>query len=157
VRTTSAAIADRAAVSRATFYAQFENVDACLVDAHRMAAECVLDLASATCRELRRGHHDGSMPDATGAEAIPVVVEAILDLLNAEPTVAKLLGAELAAGVPAIGVARDRLASELAGITVAGIHPALIGGAFALVSERIDLGDPARVRELGPQLSEILR
>jgi hypothetical protein len=42
-------------------------------------------------------------------------------------------------------------------MTVAGIHPALIGGAFALVSERIDLGDPARVRELGPQLSEILR
>jgi AcrR family transcriptional regulator len=147
-RTTSAAIADRAGVSRTTFYTQFEDVDACLVDAHQMAAECVIQLASAACADTPH--------TPTSAEAIAAAVEGILAFLESEPSVAKLLGAEAAAGVSAIAVARDALASELAGMVTGGIQPTLIGGAVALVSERIDTGDPVMLSELGPQLSELL-
>jgi AcrR family transcriptional regulator len=155
-RTTSAAISDRAGVSRSTFYAQFENVDACLVDAHQMAAECVLDLVMATCRAGTRRQDGGYAASSAGAGAIPVAVEAILDFLSCELSLAKLLGAEAAAGVPQIAVARDALASQLAAMVAGDIHPALIDGAVALASERIDVSDPAKLRELGPQLSQIL-
>jgi hypothetical protein len=108
-----------------------------------MAAECVLELATTSC-------------PGEDAGALPAAVEGILQFLTREPAVAKLLGAEAAAGVPAIAAARDRLTATLGGMAPGGIRPTLIGGAVALVSERIDAGDPAKLRELGPQLSQLL-
>jgi AcrR family transcriptional regulator len=152
-RTTSAAVADRAGVSRGTFYAQFENVDACLLDAHRVAAGCVLEVAAGACRELRRG--SGGAAGAV-AEAVPAAVEAILEFLGGEPGLAKLLGAEAAAGVGTIAAARDNLAMELARMAPGGLHPILVSGAVALVAQHLDAGDSASFRELGPQLAQLL-
>jgi AcrR family transcriptional regulator len=154
-RTTSAAVADRAGVSRGTFYAQFENVDACLLDAHRVAAGCVLEVAAGACRELRRGS-GGAAGSVAEAEAVPAAVEAILEFLGGEPGLAKLLGAEAAAGVGTIAAARDNLAMELARMAPGGLHPILVSGAVALVSQHLDAGDSASFRELGPQLAQLL-
>jgi AcrR family transcriptional regulator len=155
-RTTSAAIADRARVSRSTFYAQFEDVEDCLVAAHQMAVECVLELATTSCPGEDGGRDPTAPADEGHAVALPAAVEGILEFLTREPAFAKLLGAEVAAGVPAIAAARDRLTATLAGMAPGEIRPTLIGGAVALVAERIDAGDPARLRELGPQLSQLL-
>jgi AcrR family transcriptional regulator len=154
-RTTSSAIAARAGVSLSTFYAQFEDVEDALVAAHQMAAECVIELAKTGCPDGDGG--SGPPASADGAAgALPAAVDGILQFLTREPAVAKLLGAEAAAGVPAIAAARDRLTATLGGIAPGEIRPTLIGGAVALVSERIDAGDPAKLRELGPQLSQLL-
>jgi AcrR family transcriptional regulator len=156
--TTSADIADRAGVSRTTFYEQFENVEACLIAAHETVADGIVDIVS-ECTEA------GDDTAKVGA-----AIEGALQFLASEPSMAKLLGAEVVAGVPAISAARDRLADRLAGMLrggraapgvaggdrVGSIDSRLVAGALAVVAERIDSGDAGRLPELGSELTELI-
>jgi TetR/AcrR family transcriptional regulator len=156
-RTTSAEIAKRAGVSRSTFYQQFPNVEACLLAAHETAAASVLEVISA-CRE---GEDAGERLDRAIGDA--------LDFLSREPSLAKLLGTEVSAGVPAIATARDQLVDRLteklragraargvAGDAESGVECRLVGGAVAIVAEAIDAGEAERLPELSAELSRLL-
>jgi AcrR family transcriptional regulator len=154
--TKSSGIASRAHVSRTTFYEHFENVDACLLAAYEMAAECLIDVVRSACQSGR------------GFDPVSRAVEDALDFLAAEPALASLLGAEAHAGIRSIGSARDRLLGRLAALLAAAHVPRagprpgeeaatdparlLIEGAFA----SIEGTQPERVRGLAPELAELL-
>ncbi len=156
-KTTSARIADRAGVSHSTFYQQFPNVQCCLLAAHKTAAGCVLEVVS-------------SCPGAIDPdERLDRAIEDTLDLLSGDPSLAKLLGAEIAAGVPAIAKSRDllvdrlaeklrtgRMARGVADDTTSGIDCRLVGGAVAIVAEAIDAGEAERLPELSAELGRLL-
>lgn len=123
----------RAGVSRATLYEHFEGLQDLLLAAYEMTAECIVDLASPACE-------------------VTTLAE-ILEFLAEEPALAHLLGPEVAAGVPAIAAARERLIERLADM---GAERHCVEGALALVSERVAAGDAARLPELAPQLAELI-
>ncbi len=157
-RTRSADIAERAGVSRSTFYSQFENVEACLLAAYEMAADCIVDLVSSSCVQA-----------SDPAGRLGVAVDAVLEFLAEDPATIRLLGSEAPAGVPAIAAARetfvDRLAEMLRGVRLPEgsrtggppeIDRSLVGGALALVSEVAAVDGAERLPELAPELAELL-
>ena len=152
-RTGSADIAERAGVSRSTFYSQFENVEACLLAAYEMAADCIVDLVSGSCDHTR---------DPAGR--LGIAVDAALGFLAEDPTTVRLLGSEAPAGVPAIAAARETFLGRLAELlraarapdgSLAGgppeIERSLVGGALALVSEVAALDGAERLPAACPR------
>lgn len=142
-RTRVADIAARAAVSRGTFYEQFEDLPGCLLAAHEMVAECICDLADSACA----GEEPWEVRKRTA-------LGEVLRFLAEEPALAHLLSAEVAVGVPAIASARGRLIERLAEM---GGQRRSLEGALALVSERVSAGDTANLPQLAPQLAELIR
>ena len=156
-KTTSHRIADCAGVSHSTFYEQFANVDCCLLAAHETAAACLVEVVS-SCRA------------SEGAgERLDRAVEDVLDFLAREPSLAKLLGAEISAGVPAVATSRDllvrglaeklrtgRAARGVAGDAASGIECRLVEGAVAIVAEAIDAREAERLPELSMELGRLL-
>lgn len=102
-RTTSAAIVRHAGVSSETFYANFDNVDECLLAAHQAASECILRLVRDGC-EARGGWQDH----------VRRAVDAALAFLAEEPALAQIAGAPAGASIPAVIAARARLVESLA-------------------------------------------
>lgn len=143
VRMRVADVAARAGVSRGTFYELFEDLPACLLAAHEMAADCICDLA-------------GLAPRTEGEceVRLRMALEEILRFFAEEPSLAHLLGTEVAAGVPKIAAARERFLDRLAGVGVGRLR---VEGALALVSERLAAGEADRLPELAPQLVELIR
>ncbi|HEX6780622.1 MAG TPA: TetR/AcrR family transcriptional regulator [Solirubrobacterales bacterium] len=158
-RTSSHAIADRAGVSRTTFYRNFADVDSCLLAAHEVAADCLWELASAAFAGA------GEWP-----ERLRAALEAAIDFLLSEPTLACLLGAELPAGVVVAVPARERLLERLAGLLREGrpqsLQPGhepppnaelhLIAAIFVLLGDRVADGDLESLPALTPELTEIV-
>jgi AcrR family transcriptional regulator len=156
-KTTSARIASRAGVSHSTFYQQFPNLECCLLAAHETASGCVLEVVS-NCQEV------------IDADArLDRAIEDALNFLARDPSLAKLLGAEVAAGVPAIARSRDLLVERLAeklrtgrmerGVAddaASGIVGRLVGGAVAIVAEAIDAGEAERLPDLSAELGRLL-
>lgn len=103
LRLTAHAIASRAAVSRTTLYAHFAGVDACVAAAFTAAASDLL----ATCDSACAAHRPPADP-------LRAVIDAISELLAAEPTIAALLGSEASIAVPALAPARRALLDDLA-------------------------------------------
>jgi AcrR family transcriptional regulator len=148
-RLTAARVTELAGVSSRTFYQHFEDLWACLVAAYEAGAGML-------CTEIERAH---------GARA---GVAAALGFLAAEPAVARLLSAEPPPQIAALAGARrdliERLGAmlrgaldDLGGATpLPGLERRLIGAALALVSARAASGDPQRLRDLEPELSELL-
>jgi AcrR family transcriptional regulator len=136
-------VAARAGVSRGTFYEFFEDLPACLLAAHEMVAECVCDLVESAC----------------GAEGewearLRAALEEVLLFLAEEPALAHLLGTELAAGVPVVAAAHERMLDRLA---ATGAERRSLDGAFSLVLERVAKGETADLPELAPQLTQLIR
>jgi AcrR family transcriptional regulator len=142
-RTKASDIAAKAGVSRGTFYEFFDDLPDCLLAAYEMVAECVGDLADSACGG-----------EAEWEARLGAALDETLRFLAEEPTLAHLLGPEVAAGVPAIAVARERLIEKLAR---SGAERRSLEGALALVSERIAAGQVVRLPELAPQLVELIR
>jgi AcrR family transcriptional regulator len=142
-RTRVADIAAQAGVSRGTLYEHFDDLPACLLAAYEMAAECVYDLAASACDAEREW----------GA-CLKTALEEVMGFLAEEPALAHLFGAEVAAGVPAIAAARERLIARLAAM---GVERRSLEGAIALVSVRVSVGETARLPELAPQLAKLIR
>lgn len=156
---TAREISSRAGVSSTSFYQQFDNVDACLLAAHGMVADCVWELASAACAGA------GGWP-----ERLRACVDAVAGFLAAEPFLARLLCADLAAGVPAVSAAREQLLGRLARLLYPGralcpeagallpveleIH--LAGGAIAVAGQAIAAGEVKQLDEMSPELAELL-
>lgn len=124
-----------------------------------MAADCLWELVSAAFAGA------GEWPEQARA-----ALEAAIDFLRSEPTLACLLGAELSAGVVAVVPARERLIECLAGLLREGrrqrpgtaqasppqteLH--LVAATFALLGDRAAAGGLAALPPLVPELTAIL-
>jgi len=152
-------ICRRAGVSSSTFYRHFENLDACLSAAHEAAVECICELIGAGCQESEE------WPDRLRS-----AIDAATAFLLSEPQLARLLCADLAVWVYAVGASRERLLEHLAcrlrsgrELGCGGAEPlspelelCLLGAAFALFGDRIASGELDSLPGLGAELAEIL-
>ncbi len=108
-QTTVSRIAQRAGVSRGTFYALFADRDDCL-------AAVYADLVEAVVEELSRLRLD----ELPWRERIRNGLVAILGLLDAEPALARVCFVECARGGPQLTAAREQAVALLAGALDAG-------------------------------------
>ncbi|HET9162807.1 MAG TPA: TetR/AcrR family transcriptional regulator [Solirubrobacterales bacterium] len=168
-RVTAARVTELAGVSSRTFYQHFEDLWACLLAAYETEAGMLCAEIEVACTaERRRG--SGRITDQTStADVGRAGVGAALGFLAAEPAVARLLSAEPPPQITALAEARRELIERLGamlravvltdpdGVTpLPGLERRLIGAALALVSTRAADGDPRRLRDLEPELSELL-
>jgi AcrR family transcriptional regulator len=146
------AIAARAGVSRSTYYEHFENCDACLLAAFTVTAESLDGAVRVACapRSDERGR-------------VIAAVAAVLAIFGSEPSLLSLFDAGLQAGVPAVGAVRAELIRNLA-TALAGAGPApppssaeyLIGGALAIVSSGLLVGDARPPTAIAAELTGLL-
>lgn len=169
-RLTAARVTELAGVSSRTFYQHFEDLWACLLaayetEARRLCAEIESACAAAGDAEAvnGRGVEDGDNRRARARAGIG----AALAFLAAEPGLALLLCAEPPPQIAPLAAARrdlaERLGTLLRGVLepggatpLPGLERRLVGAAMALVSSRAAAGDPQRLPELEPELSELL-
>ncbi len=157
-RLTAARVTELAGVSSRTFYQHFEDLWACLLAAYETEAALLCARIEDGCNALAEQDRTGRGRSGIGAA---------IDFLASEPTVARLLSAEPPPQIVPLAAARrdlvDRLGTMLRdvlepdGVTpLPGLERRLVGAAMALVSARAATGDPQRLRELEPELSELL-
>jgi len=157
-RLTAARVTELAGVSSRTFYQHFEDLWACLLAAYETEAALL-------CAHLENAC--GAFPEGDRPARARAGIGAAIDFLANEPAVARLLSAEPPPQVTALAAARRDLAKRLGtrlravlepgGATpLPGLERRLIGAAMALVAARAASGDPQRLRELEPELSELL-
>jgi len=157
-KTTVAAIGKRAAVSKSDFYKHFESKEACFYAAYDDAVERVRDCLR-EAREQRRAW-EARVLDA---------LEALLDLLAADPGLSRLLLVEgLRAGRGVYDRYQDALQSfvpylrEGAPAPPDGAPPpaetdeAVVGGVASLLARRALAGELERLPEFLPQIGEFV-
>ena len=156
-RITSADVAACAGVSRSTFYAHFDDLDACLLAAYEMAADCLCDLVTGACEEGRGEEWPARLRTA---------LDESLAFLATEPDLACLLGA----AAPALAAARERLLNRLAWALRGArrLRPQdapplppdterrLLAATLGLIGDRVAAGEAPRLPELAPELVELL-
>ncbi len=165
-RITAARVTELAGVSSRTFYQHFEDLWACLLAAYETEASRLCQEIEGACAALVEQR--GPIVEADRRGRARAGIAAALGFLAAEPDVARLLSAEPPPQIAALSGARrdliERLGAMLrevltdpAGATpLPGLERRLIGAALALVSTRAATGDPQRLRDLEPELSELL-
>lgn len=158
-RLTAARVTELAGVSSRTFYQHFEDLWACLLAAYETEAGFLCEEIKSACAALADGDRRGRA--RTG-------ISTALGFLAREPSVARLLCAEPPPQIAALAAARrdlvDRLGAMLRAVLsdpdgatpLPGLERRLIGAALALVSTRAASGEPQRLRDLEPELSELL-
>jgi AcrR family transcriptional regulator len=165
-RLTAARITELAGVSSRTFYQHFEDLWACLLAAYETDAGRLCQEIEDACAVLveQRGPVAGA--DRRGRACAGIA--AALAFLAADLDVARLLSAEPPPQIAALSGARrdliDRLGAMLRSVLVdpdgatplPGLERRLVGAALALVSTAASAGDPGRLRDLEPELSELL-
>jgi AcrR family transcriptional regulator len=157
-RTTVAAIGKRAAVSKSDFYKHFKSKEACFFAAYDDAVERVRDCLRGACE--RRRSWEARVLDA---------LEALLDLLAADPGLSQLLLVEgLRAGRGVYDRYQDALQSfvpylrEGAPAPPDGAPPpaetdeAVVGGVASLLARRALAGELERLPEFLPQIGEFV-
>jgi AcrR family transcriptional regulator len=156
-RLTAARVTELAAVSSRTFYQHFEDLWACLLAAYESEAAHLCQTIEAACSEVDAADHRGRARAGIAAG---------LGFLAAEPALARLLSAEPPPQIATLATARrdlvDRLGAMLRGVLepggptpLPGLERRLVGAALALVAARGG-GEPRRLLELEPELSELL-
>jgi AcrR family transcriptional regulator len=157
-RITAAHVTELAGVSSRTFYQHFEDLWACLLAAYESEAGLL-------CAEIERASRTLDEDDRSGRAQAGIA--AALEFLASEPAVARLLSAEPPPQIAALAAARrdlvERLGAMLRGVLepgsatpLPGLERRLVGAAMALVAAHAATGDPQRLRQLEPELSEIL-
>lgn len=157
-RITAARVTELAGVSSRTFYQHFEDLWACLLATYENESGLLCQGIEGACTQITGEDRRGRARAGIGAA---------LELLATQPSVARLLSAEPPPQIAALAAARrdlvERLGAMLRSVLepggatpLPGLERRLIGAALALVSSRAASGDPQRLRELEPELSEIL-
>lgn len=155
-RLTATRVTELARVSSRTFYQHFEDLWACLLAAYETEAARL----RAEIEEACAGNDEPGKRARAG-------IGAALSFLASEPAVARLLSAEPPPQIAALAGARRDLAERLGAMLRAaleqggamplpGLERRLIGAAMALVATRAAGGEPQRLRDLEPELSELL-
>jgi AcrR family transcriptional regulator len=167
-RLTAARVTELAGVSSRTFYQHFEDLWACLLAAYETEAAALCSQIEEACTPERRRGLDRIEDQTSTAGAGRAGIAAALGFLAAAPDVARLLSAEPPPQIAALAAARRDLVERLGALLRAaltdpdgatplpGLEHRLIGAALAIVSTRAASGDPQRLRELEPELSELL-
>jgi AcrR family transcriptional regulator len=162
---TAARVTELAGVSSRTFYQHFEDLWACLLAAYETEAGRLCAEIEQAC-PAKRGRGLGRIADQTSTAAAGI--GAAIDFFASQPAVARLLTAEPPPQITALATARrdlvERLGAMLRSVLtdphgatpLPGLERRLIGAALALVSTRAAGGDPRRLHELEPELSELL-
>jgi AcrR family transcriptional regulator len=165
-RVTAARVTELAGVSSRTFYQHFEDLWACLLAAYEAEASQLRQEIEAACAALVEER--GRIAEADRRGRARAGIAAALGFLAAEPDVARLLSAEPPPQIAALTGARRDLIERLGAMLrevltdpdgatpLPGLERRLIGAALALVSTRAASGDPQRLRDLEPELSELL-
>jgi AcrR family transcriptional regulator len=157
-RLTATRVTELAGVSSRTFYQHFEDLWACLLAAYEAEAGLLCSAIEAACSE------------AVGTDRLGRAragIAGALAFLAAEPAVARLLSAEPPPQIVPLASARRELGEQLGTMLRAALQPGaatplpglerrLIGAAMALVASRAASGEPERLGELEPELSELL-
>jgi len=173
---TAARVTELAGVSSRTFYQHFEDLWACLLAAYETEAGRLCEEIEAACE--RSGADRGRGLSRIATQTSTAVIDrrgrakagiaAALGFLAAEPDVARLLSAEPPPQIAALSAARRDLVERLGGMLrsvladpagatpLPGLERRLIGAALAMVSTRAASGDPKRLRDVEPELSELL-
>jgi AcrR family transcriptional regulator len=163
---TAARVTELAGVSSRTFYQHFEDLWACLLAAYENEAGLLCAEIDRAC--VARVEERGPIAAADRRGRANAGIGAALGFLAAAPAVARLLSAEPPPQIAPLAAARreliERLGAMLRGVLtdpsgatpLPGLERRLIGAALALVSTRAASGDPQRLRELEPELSELL-
>lgn len=157
-KTTVAAIGKRAAVSKSDFYKHFESKEACFLAAYDDAVERVRNCLRGACE-----------PPRPWETRVPEALEALLDLLAADPGLSQLLLVEgLRAGRGVYDRYQEALQSfvpylrEGAPAPPDGAPPpeetdeAVIGGVASLLARRALAGELDRLPEFLPQIGEFV-
>lgn len=165
-RLTAARVTELAGVSSRTFYQHFEDLWACLLAAYETEAGRLCQEIESACAVLVEQRGPIAETDRRGRAQTGIA--AALGFLAAEPDVARLLSAEPPPQIAALSAARRDLVERLGGMLrgvltdptgatpLPGLERRLIGAALAMVSTRTADGDPQRLRDLEPELSELL-
>jgi len=165
-RLTAARVTELAGVSSRTFYQHFEDLWACLLAAYETEAGHLCQEIESACAALVEERGPVAEADRRGRGRAGV--SAGLGFLATEPDIARLLSAEPPPQIAPLAAARrdliDRLGAMLRAVLtdpdgatpLPGLERRLIGAALALVSTRAASGDPRRLRDLEPELGELL-
>jgi AcrR family transcriptional regulator len=165
-RLTAARVTELASVSSRTFYQHFEDLWACLLAAYETEASHLCEEIEAACATLVEER--GPIAEADRRGRGHAGIAAGLGFLVAKPNVARLLSAEPPPQIASLATARrdliERLGAMLRGVLVdprgatplPGLERRLVGAALALVSSRAASGDPQPLRDLQPELIELL-
>lgn len=165
-RLTAARVTELAGVSSRTFYQHFEDLWACLLAAYETEAGHLCEEIEAACAALVEERGPIAEADRRGRGRAGIA--AGLGFLAAKPDVARLLSAEPPPQIAALAGARrdlvERLGAMLRTVLVdphgatplPGLERRLIGAALAMIATRATSGNPQRLRDLGPELSELL-
>lgn len=169
-RVTATRVTELARVSSRTFYQHFEDLWACLLAAYETEAAHLRTEIESACNRVREEHDGGSggaQETESGRARARAGIDAALSFLAAEPAVARLLCAEPPPQITALATARRELAEGLAEMLrdaladadptpLPGLEHRLIGAAMALVATRAAGNDEFRLRELKPELRDLL-
>ncbi len=165
-RLTAARVTELAGVSSRTFYQHFEDLWACLLAAYETEAGHLRQEIESACAALVEERGPVAEVDRRGRTRAGIA--AALGFFAAEPDVARLLSAEPPPQIAALAAARRDLVEQLGAMLRAaltdpggatplpGLERRLIGAALAMVAARAGAGDPQRLRDLEPELSELL-
>jgi AcrR family transcriptional regulator len=165
-RITAARVTELAGVSSRTFYQHFEDLWACLLAAYETEASQLCEEVEGTCAALVAER--GPIAEADRRGRAKAGIAAAIGFLATQPSAARLLSAEPPPQIAALSGARrdliERLGAMLRDVLtdpggatpLPGLERRLIGAALALISTRAAAGDPQRLRDLEPELSELL-
>lgn len=163
---TASRVTELAGVSSRTFYEHFEDLWACVLAAYETEAGHLCEGIEAACAELVEQR--GPVAEANRRGRAEAGISAALGFLAAEPDIARLLSAEPPPQIAPLSAARRDLVERLGGMLrsvlanpagatpLPGLERRMIGAALAMVSARAVSGDPQRLRDLEPELRELL-
>jgi AcrR family transcriptional regulator len=143
--TTIEAIVKAAGVSSVTFYEHFRNKDECFVATFERAVE-----------ELWAEVGEAVPAGPPWSEQVSAGLEALLSALEAEPARARLCFVEAQRGGPEMAARYDAALDSVAALLDDSLGQAIAGGLAWLLRERLELGGEGSVRDLLPQMTNVV-
>ncbi len=157
------AISRQAGMSKATFYEHFANKEECLVALFEYASALVIDVLVDRARhaggDFRHRHRAGLRAILEIADANPSVAQAILvETVGAGPRVAELRDRALNAVAQTMYEETVHAAERGGGPAFASPDEAfaIVGATFELVSRQLRTGQPERLLDLEPLVERLI-
>lgn len=138
-------IVKAAGVSSVTFYERFRNKEECFVAAFDRGVE-----------ELRAEVREADAPSGNRAERVRACLAALLTAIEAEPDRARLCLVEAQKGGPRLRARFDEALDAVSEELDDRLGQAIAGGLAWLLRERLELGGGGSVRELLPEMTEVV-
>jgi AcrR family transcriptional regulator len=139
------AVVKAAGVSSVTFYEHFRGKEECFVAAFERGVE-----------EMRSEVRDAIPPAGDWPELVRAALAALLTAVEAEPVRARLCFVEAQKGGPQLRARYDEALDAVAEELDDPLGQATVGGLAWLLRERLELGGGGSVRELLPEMTEVV-